>query len=39
MIDELPYIGDWIRERSLGTGGFGTVMLWKNSKAKEAVGE
>lgn len=39
MMEELPFIGDWTRERSLGTGGFGTVTLWKNNKAKEAVGE
>ena len=39
MFDELPFIGDWIKERSLGSGGFGTVILWKNSKTKEAVGK
>lgn len=39
MLDEIPFIGDWIRERSLGCGGFGTVTLWKNNKIKEAVGK
>lgn len=36
---EAPFIGDWTRERSLGSGGFGTVILWKNTKTKEAVGK
>ncbi|XP_058450565.1 inhibitor of nuclear factor kappa-B kinase subunit alpha [Malaya genurostris] len=30
-------IGDWYREKRLGSGGFGVVTLWKNQQTKEMV--
>ncbi|XP_059613038.1 inhibitor of nuclear factor kappa-B kinase subunit beta [Phlebotomus argentipes] len=32
-----PFIGDWVCESKLGSGGFGYVTLWRNKKTKEAV--
>ena len=29
----------WIKEKVLGTGGFGTVILWKNEINGETIGE
>ena len=37
--EEPPFIGDWYREKQLGTGGFGIVTLWKNKKSNQAVGK
>lgn len=37
--EEPPFIGDWYRERKLGTGGFGVVSLWKNKKTNQSVGK
>lgn len=37
MLDDPTFIGDWYRERSLGTGGFGLVQLWRNKKTNESV--
>lgn len=38
MADEPDIIGDWERERVLGCGGFGIVVLWKNSKNNDRIG-
>lgn len=38
MFDEPDIIDDWVRERVLGTGGFGIVTLWKNSSTGDAFG-
>ncbi|XP_055641381.1 inhibitor of nuclear factor kappa-B kinase subunit beta [Toxorhynchites rutilus septentrionalis] len=35
--EDPPIIGDWHREKRLGSGGFGVVTLWKNQKTKEVV--
>ncbi|GAB0095046.1 Inhibitor of nuclear factor kappa-B kinase subunit beta [Sergentomyia squamirostris] len=35
--EEPPFIGDWVCESKLGSGGFGFVTLWRNKKTKEAV--
>lgn len=37
--EEPPFIGDWYRERKLGTGAFGVVNLWKNKKTNQCVGK
>lgn len=37
--DDPPFIGDWYRERKLGSGGFGLVTLWKNKKTQKCVGK
>lgn len=37
--DQPPFLGDWLRERKLGAGGFGVVTLWKNTKTEQRVGE
>lgn len=29
----------WIKEKVLGTGGFGTVTLWKNDTTGETIGK
>jgi len=29
----------WIKEKVLGTGGFGTVILWKNENSGETIGK
>lgn len=29
----------WVKERILGTGSFGIVTLWKNSKTQQKIGE
>lgn len=29
----------WVKEKVLGTGGFGTVTLWKNDNTGETIGE
>ncbi|EAT37467.1 AAEL010548-PA, partial [Aedes aegypti] len=33
--EDPPFIGDWHREKRLGSGGFGFVTLWKNHKTNE----
>lgn len=38
MIQEPEFIGDWIRERVLGSGAFGVVTLWKNSTTGDTIG-
>ncbi|GAB6028534.1 hypothetical protein CHUAL_002681 [Chamberlinius hualienensis] len=30
-------IGDWIKEKALGAGGFGMVMLWKNVNSNQRI--
>lgn len=35
--EDPPFIGDWHREKRLGSGGFGFVTLWKNHKTNEMV--
>lgn len=35
--EDPPYVGDWYREKKLGSGGFGFVTLWKNRKTNEMV--
>ncbi|XP_053694536.1 inhibitor of nuclear factor kappa-B kinase subunit beta [Sabethes cyaneus] len=35
--DDPSAIGDWHREKRLGSGGFGVVTLWKNQVTKEMV--
>lgn len=37
-MDDPDFIGDWHRERKLGSGGFGTVMLWKHRQTGQKVG-
>uniref|UniRef100_A0A1B0DJL5 IkappaB kinase n=1 Tax=Phlebotomus papatasi TaxID=29031 RepID=A0A1B0DJL5_PHLPP len=37
LTEEPPFIGDWVCETKLGSGGFGFVTLWRNKKTKEAV--
>lgn len=39
MLNDPDFIGDWYREKKLGSGGFGYVMLWKNKKTNESVGK
>lgn len=34
-MDDIIFIGDWIKERELGKGSFGTVVLWKHKKTDE----
>ncbi|XP_075976747.1 inhibitor of nuclear factor kappa B kinase subunit beta [Anticarsia gemmatalis] len=34
-MDDLVFIGDWIKERELGKGSFGTVVLWKHKRTDE----
>ncbi|KAJ8720062.1 hypothetical protein PYW07_012105 [Mythimna separata] len=34
-MDDIVFIGDWIKERELGKGSFGTVVLWKHKKTDE----
>lgn len=39
MQEDPPFIGDWYRQKKLGSGGFGVVTLWKNQKTQQYVGE
>ncbi|KAL0878692.1 hypothetical protein ABMA27_003747 [Loxostege sticticalis] len=34
-MDNLVFIGDWIKDRVLGSGSFGVVVLWKHQKTQE----
>lgn len=34
-MDDLVFIGDWIRDRVLGSGSFGVVVLWKHKRTDE----
>lgn len=34
-MDDIIFIGDWIKERELGKGSFGTVVLWKHKRTDE----
>jgi inhibitor of nuclear factor kappa-B kinase subunit beta len=34
---DVPFIGDWYREKKLGSGAFGSVDLWKNKKTNACV--
>lgn len=34
-MDDIVFIGDWIKERELGKGSFGTVVLWKHKRTDE----
>lgn len=38
-MEDPDFIGDWYRERRLGIGAFGIVMLWRNKKTEERVGK
>lgn len=39
MTQEPEIIGDWLRERVLGSGAFGIVTLWRNSLTNEKLGK
>ncbi|KAM3958781.1 inhibitor of nuclear factor kappa B kinase subunit beta [Aphomia sociella] len=34
-MDSVVFIGDWVKDRLLGSGSFGTVVLWKHQKTDE----
>ncbi|XP_059046680.1 inhibitor of nuclear factor kappa-B kinase subunit beta [Achroia grisella] len=34
-MDNVVFIGDWVKDRLLGSGSFGTVVLWKHQKTDE----
>ncbi|XP_063828809.1 inhibitor of nuclear factor kappa-B kinase subunit alpha [Ostrinia nubilalis] len=34
-MENLVFIGDWIKDRVLGSGSFGVVVLWKHQKTQE----
>ncbi|XP_049875046.1 inhibitor of nuclear factor kappa-B kinase subunit beta [Pectinophora gossypiella] len=34
-MDDIVFIGDWIKDRVLGSGSFGTVVLWKHKNTDE----
>ncbi|CAG4961623.1 unnamed protein product [Colias eurytheme] len=34
-MDDIIFIGDWIKDRVLGSGSFGTVVLWKHKNNDE----
>ncbi|CAG9788393.1 unnamed protein product [Diatraea saccharalis] len=34
-MDKLVFIGEWVKDRVLGTGSFGIVVLWKHQKTQE----
>lgn len=34
-MDDIVFIGDWIKDRVLGSGSFGTVVLWKHKRTEE----
>ncbi|CAD0197647.1 unnamed protein product [Chrysodeixis includens] len=34
-MEDIIFIGDWIKERELGKGSFGTVVLWKHKRTDE----
>ncbi|CAH2983084.1 unnamed protein product [Chilo suppressalis] len=34
-MDKLVFIGDWVKDRVLGSGSFGIVVLWKHQKTQE----
>ncbi|XP_013191584.1 inhibitor of nuclear factor kappa-B kinase subunit alpha [Amyelois transitella] len=34
-MDSIVFIGDWVKDRVLGSGSFGTVVLWKHQKTDE----
>lgn len=38
-MDEPPFIGDWHFVKKLGSGGFGSVKLWQNSKTGQKIGK
>lgn len=35
--EDPPFIGDWYREKRLGSGGFGVVTQWRNHKTQQLV--
>uniref|UniRef100_A0A1L8DKU4 IkappaB kinase n=1 Tax=Nyssomyia neivai TaxID=330878 RepID=A0A1L8DKU4_9DIPT len=37
LTEEPPFIGDWVCEQKLGSGGFGYVTLWRHKKTRETV--
>jgi hypothetical protein len=37
--DEPSEVANWVRERVLGSGGFGQVTLWRHKKKDEMIGE
>ncbi|XP_068631178.1 inhibitor of nuclear factor kappa-B kinase subunit alpha [Battus philenor] len=34
-MDDIVFIGDWVKDRVLGSGSFGTVVLWKHKHTEE----
>ncbi|KAI5643220.1 protein kinase domain-containing protein [Phthorimaea operculella] len=34
-MDNIVFIGDWVKDRLLGSGSFGTVVLWKHKNTDE----
>ncbi|CAG5043647.1 unnamed protein product [Parnassius apollo] len=34
-MDDIVFIGDWVKDRILGSGSFGTVVLWKHKYTEE----
>lgn len=34
-MNDIVFVGDWIKDRVLGSGSFGTVVLWKHKKTEE----
>ncbi|KOB70799.1 Inhibitor of nuclear factor kappa B kinase beta subunit [Operophtera brumata] len=34
-MDDIVFIGDWIKDRVLGSGSFGVVVLWKHKRTDE----
>lgn len=39
QLEDPPFIGDWHREKRLGSGGFGVVTQWRNQKTQQTVGK
>lgn len=37
QLEDPPFVGDWIREKKLGSGGFGVVTQWRNQKTQQTV--
>lgn len=34
-MEDIVFIGDWIKDRVLGSGSFGTVVLWRHKRTEE----
>lgn len=37
QLEDPPCVGDWLREKRLGSGGFGVVTQWRNQKTQQTV--